>query len=76
VLRLLLAAGATPDIQDDDGATPLAEAVLNKQYEAARRLVEAGADIQLPAADGATPLSMAMDQQDQAMIAVLRGPTP
>ena len=75
VLRLLLAVKAKCDVRDSDGATPLAEAVLNGQHEAAQILVAAGADVNPCARDGSSPLSMAQEQDDQAMLALLSGTT-
>jgi ankyrin repeat protein len=69
VIRVLLAEGAGPNFRHGgsrEGTTALAEAVQNKQVEAARLLVDAGADVNFVSSTDYsglpnTPLSMAAE---------------
>jgi ankyrin repeat protein len=57
VMKVLLDAGADPNIRNLDGRTPLHEAAFSyeKHPEAWRLLMEHGANPDLPAHDGVTP---------------------
>lgn len=57
--RLLLDAGAPVDAKQQDGFTPLLEAVQNGDVELARLLLERGADPDLAKDDGVTPRDLA-----------------
>ncbi|MEZ5862477.1 MAG: hypothetical protein R3D28_26480, partial [Geminicoccaceae bacterium] len=45
MIRQLAAAGADPDVRDDDGRTPIHVAAFASADEALRALAEAGADM-------------------------------
>jgi uncharacterized protein len=57
--RLLLDADAPVDAKQQDGFTPLLEAVQNGDVELARLLLERGADPDLAKDDGVTPRDLA-----------------
>jgi ankyrin repeat protein len=59
--RLLLAAGASPEVAQADEVRPLIMALTNNQLEVARLLIEAGADVNAPDWYGRTPLWSAVD---------------
>ena len=59
-IRLLVAAGATKDKQDDLGNTPLHEAVLNRQAGAAEALLQLGASHEVANTDGLRPQDIAI----------------
>ncbi len=58
-VELLLAAGADADAADDEGNTPLHEAVASRQHGIVRRLVEHGANATLRNAAGHTARQLA-----------------
>ncbi|HEX5108228.1 MAG TPA: ankyrin repeat domain-containing protein [Vicinamibacterales bacterium] len=57
----LVAAGADPDLEDPDRATPLNMALLNLHFELAAYLIKAGADVDKWDLYGRSPLYMAAD---------------
>ena len=59
--RLLMEAGADPDIGDPERVTPLVMALLNLHFDFAAYMIEAGADIDKWDLFGRTPLYMAAD---------------
>ena len=63
VARVLLEAGASTEIRDCTGATPLCEAVFHNHLDVVRLLRERyGADVDAPNAFGWTPLHVAVDR--------------
>ncbi|HET6372059.1 MAG TPA: ankyrin repeat domain-containing protein [Candidatus Polarisedimenticolia bacterium] len=68
----LIAGGADLNAPQQGGFTPLHEAAGSGQVALARRLIDAGADVNAKADDGRTALSMALDQQNQEMVQLLR----
>ncbi len=64
--RTLLDTGADPDIADPDGATALAIAVINGNWEFGRLLLESGADPNLVDTSGMGPLYAAVDMHTLA----------
>jgi len=56
LVKLLIGRGVGPDIRDDAGVTPLAEACRTGQVRVARFLLEHGADAKAKDGDGWTPL--------------------
>ena len=60
MIRLLLQAGAHPDAQDRNGATPLHRAVRTRCAAALKCLLEAGADPAIRNKPGSTPFHLAV----------------
>lgn len=60
MIRLLLDAGASMDVQDKNGATPLHRAVRTRCADAVRCLLEAGADPTIRNKPGSTPFHLAV----------------
>lgn len=60
-LTVLLAAGAAPNVKDEDGFTALELAAEHGHSECVRLLIEAGADVNAAQIDGRTALIAAMD---------------
>lgn len=58
-VKVLLAAGADPNVKAPDGSTPLHQAVTAKQVPIIRALVEAGAKLDAVNKDNLTPLQLA-----------------
>lgn len=58
-LQFLLDKGATTNIYDNEGHTPLTRAVLHNNIEAVKSLIAAGADVNFPAMNGKKPLFIA-----------------
>ncbi|KAK7096682.1 ankyrin repeat and SOCS box protein 5-like [Littorina saxatilis] len=56
VVGMLLAVGAQPNIQDEDGNTPLHLACTESNVSVVKTLLEAGADVKLADIDDETPL--------------------
>lgn len=61
VTKYLLQAGATVNMQDEDGRTPLHIATINNSFEVSQLLVNNGADIKLVNKDKRTPLEEASE---------------
>lgn len=62
LLRSRLAHGASPNVRDAAGRTPLMEAVAGERLDAMRLLLSGGADANAAAHDGSTPLIQAAAQ--------------
>jgi ankyrin repeat protein len=60
-VRLLLEAGANPDVADPDGVTPLVMAGLNARWDSMKALVEAGANVNKWDVYGRNPLYTVVD---------------
>jgi len=73
--KLLLNAGAEVNWQDDQGWTSLHYAVMTKHKRIIRLLIERRADINIRENEGDTPLSIALDDPDDQLAALLRGHT-
>ena len=58
-IRVLLAAGANPNVKSPDGSTPLHQAVTARQVPIIRELVAAGAKLDAVNKDNLTPLLLA-----------------
>ncbi len=56
LVERLLAAGATIDVSNEFGSTPMAEAATSGNPAVLKALLDAGADPDTPGADGQTPL--------------------
>lgn len=69
VLRLLLAAGADPDIADSAGYKPLHLAAAHGTPDLVDALLDAGANIAQPARDGRTPLAVACRRGHERILA-------
>ena len=71
----LLAAGANPNAQDDNGWTPLHFAAQSVSVGVTKALLDAGVNTELRDARGSSPLWRAVMESkgDGSVIAVLRG---
>ena len=58
-VKVLLAAGANPNVKAPDGSTPLHQAVQARQVAMIRALVAAGAKLDATNKDNLTPLQLA-----------------
>lgn len=72
-LNFLLARGARPDLQANDGTTPLILAAQIGWREGAERLLARGADPNLGNRNGETPLMFAVQRRDLGMVRLLVG---
>jgi hypothetical protein len=70
-IRLLLARGASINLANATGFTPVLHAVEGGAQEALGVLIEAGADLTLASTSGMTPLAMAQRRGDQAAVRML-----
>lgn len=61
IIRFLLKAGASPNVRDKEGRTPLHDAVDNSKIESVKMLLQAGADVNAKDNNGNTPLSIAAE---------------
>ncbi|MGA2854740.1 MAG: ankyrin repeat domain-containing protein, partial [Verrucomicrobiota bacterium] len=71
MMKLLLSAGASPNVKTDNGGTPLLSAIQNSQFESAALLVQNGADVNTANDNGMTPLHMAVWAQNIPIISLL-----
>lgn len=65
-------AGATINIYDNEGQTPLTLAVMNNKIEAVKTLIAAGADVNFAAMNGKKPLSIAEEYDYYKIESALR----
>lgn len=72
-LAFLLARGARPDIQDNQGNTPLILAASIGWAEGAETLLARRANPNLPNSRGETPLILAVQRRDIALVRLLMG---
>jgi cytohesin len=70
-LKLLLEAGAKPNIKRDGGQTPLLIAAEKSDYESALLLIMHGADVNLANDDRMTPLQMAVWSESIPIVSLL-----
>jgi hypothetical protein len=70
-VRLLLARGASINLANRTGFTPVLHAVEGGANEALAVLIEAGADITIASAAAITPLAMAQRRGNQAAVKLL-----
>ena len=77
-MSFLLARGARPDLQDNQGNTPLMLAAQLGWAEGAELLLSRRANVNLPNSRGETPLILAVQRRDLAMVRLLmsRGADP
>ena len=71
-LSFLLARGARPDLQANDGTTPLILASQIGWYEGAQQLLARRANPNLGNRNGMTPLMFAVQRRDLQMVRLLR----
>ena len=71
VVRLLLDHGATLEITNGNGCTPLLNATLNTNREVARVLIERRANLNASAPDGSTSLNLAALKGEEAIASML-----
>ena len=74
VVSRLLAGGALVQLADNEGRTPLHEAVQSNRVGAVGRLLEAGADPEAPDASGTTPIDLARQTANDDTLALLLAP--
>ena len=67
-VKLLLGAGANPDVCDNAGATPLHRATAQRHYPAMKVLLDAGADPTIHDNQGRTPLQLAHNFSGTAIL--------
>ena len=72
IAEMLLANGASPNLQGEGGFTAMHEAALTGQLDLAKMLVDHGADLNARDNSGKTPLAHAIDGKKDAMVAWLR----
>jgi ankyrin repeat protein len=70
-VKLLLEAGAKPDIKQNDGQTPLLTAIERGYYDSAVLLIQHGADLNLANDKQMTPLMMAVWTESPSMVSLL-----
>ena len=70
-LRFLLSQGSRPDLQSNDGTTPLGLAAQLGWTDGADYLLRAGANVNLGNGRGETPLILAVQRRDLAMVRLL-----
>jgi ankyrin repeat protein len=70
-LGFLLGKGANPNIADNDGNTPLMDAVQARFEEGVRTLVAHGAQLDKPNDSGETPLIRAVQLRDLGLVRIL-----
>jgi ankyrin repeat protein len=77
-LSFLLSKGARPDLQNKQGATPLAIAAQIGWVDGADILLRGGAKVDFPNSRGETPLILAVHSRDMLMVRLLlsRGADP
>lgn len=72
--KLLLDAGADPNVRQQGGYTPLHEAALHGKLELLRLLLERGADPSLANDAGRRPVELAREQGHSSVLALLERP--
>jgi ankyrin repeat protein len=70
-LSFMLSRGARPDIQSNDGTTPLIAAAQIGWFEGAQQLLARGANANLGNRSGVTPLIVAVQRRDVQMVRLL-----
>jgi hypothetical protein len=72
ILKLLLAKGADPNIEDNEGKTPLYWAIFTENSEATNILLQHGANPNKPDKIGNTPLSIAEKYKKQSIVKIIK----
>lgn len=72
VVRVLLAAGASANVRDSAGYTPLHKAAANGNADLVRMLLDRGADVAATREDGSTPLADALAKGHPEAADILR----
>jgi ankyrin repeat protein len=70
-VKLLLEAGAKPDLKDEAGETPLLTAIERNYSDSVVQLVRHGADVNLANGKGMTPLQMAVWTENVSTVSLL-----
>lgn len=73
IVRLLLSAGANPELTGRDGQPPLFKAVYWENAEIVMMLLKAGADIHQPNREGITPFEEAKRNEYNKILQLLEG---
>ncbi len=75
LIQARLRQGVNPNVRDQEGRTPLMDAVVTEQVAAMRALISGGADVNVRARDGQTPLIEAAGEGrlDAARVLVASG---
>jgi ankyrin repeat protein len=71
VVEMLLNAGADPNAADNDGVTPLMEAVVVRSPELVKLLLRRGADVTMADEQGRTALDYARKRKHRVIVAML-----
>ena len=74
--RILLDAGADPNVQQDGGMSPLHEAVYNANSELVDLLLDSGANPHLSNDDGDSPLQLARSKGETSIVSRLSATFP
>lgn len=72
ILRLLIQAGADPNLcADDRGTSALLDCVMSRHYELAPDLIKVGADVNIKSKDGQSALIVAVGNGDEGIVEAL-----
>ena len=75
-MKLVLQAGANPNLQQQGGYTALHEAAMHNSVERAEALLEAGADRSIRSDDGLTAAEMAAQKGNKEVLEALNAAPP
>ena len=76
MVKLVLQAGANPNLQQQGGYTALHEAAMHNSVERAQALLDAGADRTIRDDDGLTAAEMAAQKGNREVLEIILQATP